>query len=111
LSDMLGLGDLGCVLDADASISTAFYYQGGASLGTIGGRQEMDVKISLICLLSGELDIAQFLALDTSGALTIGGSANVCGSCGPCPLCASGCTGVTIKGVLSTHGIDYYVDY
>ncbi len=111
LSDLLDLGGLGCVLDAKANISTAYYYQGGASLGTIGGRQELDVKISLLCLLSGELDVAQFLALDTSGKLTLGGSANVCGSLGPCPFCVSGCKGVKITGVVSTHGVDYFVDY
>ncbi len=111
LSDLLGLGGLGCVLDADANISTAYYYQGGASLGTIGGRQELDVKLSLLCVMSGELDVAQFLALDTSGSLTLGGSANVCGSVGPCPVCVSGCKGVTITGVISTHGIDYFVNY
>ena len=111
LSDLLGLGGLGCVLNADASVSTAYYFQGGASLGTIGGRQKMAVDISLICVLSGHLDFAEFLALDTSGKLTVGASANVCGSIGPCPFCVSGCKGVTIKGVVSTHGIDYFIDY
>ncbi len=111
LSDLLGLGGLGCVLNADATVSTAYYWQGGASLGTIGGRQKMGVDISLICVLSGHLDFAEFLALDTSGSLTVGGSANVCGSIGPCPFCVSGCKGVTIKGVVSTHGVDYFVDY
>ena len=99
------------MLNADASISTAYYFQGGASLGTIGGRQKMAVDISLICVLSGHLDFAEFLALDTSGKLTVGASANVCGSVGPCPFCVSGCKGVTIKGVVTTHGIDYFIDY
>jgi hypothetical protein len=111
LSDLLGLGGLGCVLNADASASYAYYWQNGASLGTIGGRQKMAVDISLLCVLSGHLDFAEFLALDTSGSLTVGGTANVCGSIGPCPFCISGCKGVTIKGVVSTHGVDYFVDY
>ena len=111
LSDLLGLGGFGCILNADASITTAYYYQGGASLGTIGGRQKMALDIALLCVLSGHLDFAQFLALDTSGKLTVGGSANVCGSIGPCPFCVSGCKGVTIKGVVTTHGIDYFIDY
>jgi hypothetical protein len=108
---LLGLGGFGCILNADASITTAYYYQGGASLGTIGGRQKMALDIALLCVLSGHLDFAQFLALDTSGKLTVGGSANVCGSIGPCPFCVSGCKGVTIKGVVTTHGIDYFIDY
>lgn len=111
LSDLLGLGDAGCVLSADASITTAYYFLGGPALGTIGGRQKMAVDISLLCLLSGHADWAEFLALDTSGQLTVGGSANVCGSVGPCPFCVSGCKGVTVKGIVSTHGIDYHVDY
>lgn len=111
LSDLLGLGGLGCVLNADASISTAYYFEGGASLGTIGGRQKAAVDISLLCVLSGHLDFAQFLAIDTSGKITVGGTADVCGSVGPCPFCVSGCKGVTIKGVVSTHGVDYFVDY
>jgi hypothetical protein len=111
LSDLLGLGGAGCLLDANATVSTAYYWQGGASLGTIGGRQAMGVNLSLLCVLSGELDFAEFLAVDTSGQLTIGGSADACGSIGPCPFCISGCKSVTIKGVVSTHGVDYFVDY
>jgi hypothetical protein len=111
LSDLLDLGGLGCVLNADATVSYAYYWQNGASLGTIGGRQKMAIDISLICVLSGHLDFAEFLALDTSGSLTVGGTANVCGSIGPCPFCLSGCKGVTVKGVVSTHGVDYFVDY
>ncbi len=111
LSDLLGLGGLDCLLNADATISTAYYFQGGASLGTIGGREKMGVDISLLCVLSGHLDFAEFLAIDTSGAITVGGSADACGSLGPCPFCVSGCKSVTIKGVVSTHGVDYFVDY
>ncbi len=111
LSDLLGFGDQGCLLNAGASVNTAYYFEGGAALGTIGGRQKMAVDISLLCLLSGHADWSQFLALDTSGKLTVGGSANVCGSVGPCPFCVSGCKGVTIKGVVSTSGVDYFIDY
>jgi hypothetical protein len=110
LSDLLGVS-AGCLLDADATISTAYYWQGGASLGVIGGRQAMGVKLSLLCVLSGELDFAEFLALNTSGAITVGGSAQACGSLGPCPFCVSGCKSVTIMGTVSTHGVDYSVDY
>jgi hypothetical protein len=110
LSDLLGIS-AGCVLDADATVSSAYYWQGGASLGVIGGRQAMGVKLSLLCVLSGELDYAAFLALNTSGAITVGGSAQACGSIGPCPFCISGCKSVTIQGTVSTHGVDYSVDY
>lgn len=110
LSDLLGIS-AGCLLDADATVSTAYYWQGGASLGVIGGRQAMDVKLSLLCVLSGELGFAEFLAVDTSGKITIGGSADACGSIGPCPFCISGCKRVTITGTVSTQGVDYSVDY
>ncbi|HXR08532.1 MAG TPA: hypothetical protein VN765_14450, partial [Candidatus Acidoferrum sp.] len=111
LSDLLGFGSEGCVLNAGAGITTAYYFNGGASAGTIGGRQKMSLDISLFCVLSGHADWATALALDTSGRLTLEGDANVCGSIGPCPLCASGCKDVTVIGVVSPKGIDYSVKY
>ena len=43
--------------------------------------------------------------------LEIVGSGDACGSLGPCPFCVQGCKTITIKGVLKTSGIDYYLDY
>jgi len=110
LSEIL-FGTSTCLLDVEASISTALYYQGGPSLGTIGGRQKMSVDASLLCVLSGHADWSEFLSVSGTGQLLVGGSANVCGSIGPCPFCISGCKGITVKGVLNTGGINYYIDY
>jgi len=43
--------------------------------------------------------------------LQLSGSADVCGSLGPCPFCVKGCKGISITGTLKTSGIDYHVDY
>jgi len=110
LSEIL-FGTSTCLLDIGANISTAIYYQGGPSLGTIGGRQKMSVDASLLCVLSGHADWSEFLSVSGTGQLLVGGSANVCGSIGPCPFCISGCKGITVKGVLTTGGINYYIDY
>ena len=110
LSEIL-FGTSTCLLDIEASISTAIYYQGGPRLGTIGGREKMSVDASLLCVLSGHADWSEFISLSGTGQLTVGGSANVCGSIGPCPFCLSGCKGVAVKGVLTTGGIDYFIDY
>jgi hypothetical protein len=109
LSEILGLGS-SCFLDVEANVTTAMYYQGGPRFGTIGGRQKMAVDVSLLCLVSGHVDWATFIQI-TSGQLTLGASADVCGSIGPCPFCVQGCKGITVKGVLTTGGIDYSLDY
>jgi hypothetical protein len=100
-----------CLFDIRAHITTALYYRGGPRLGTIGGRQKVSVDVDLTCALYGHADWASFLALDTAGQLTVGGSAKVCGKVGICPVCARGCKEVVIKGVINDGGIDYFVDY
>jgi hypothetical protein len=112
LSEILGYSSAGCVLDLRASITTAYYWQGGASFGTIGGRQKMAVDASLFCALNGHADWAGLFALDSAThALTVGGEANVCGSIGPCPVCFSGCKGVTVVGTASPQGLHYAVHW
>jgi hypothetical protein len=110
LSEIL-FGTSSCALDIRAAVQTAIYYQGGPRLGIIGGRYKTAVDIDLLCVLSGHVDWALFIVVDTSGQLTIGGSAQVCGEIGVCPVCAEGCKSVTIKGVLNDGGIDYFIDY
>ena len=61
--------------------------------------------------MEGSADWAVFVVLDTAGQLTVGGSADVCGRVGICPVCEEGCKGVTIKGVINDGGIDYFIDY
>jgi hypothetical protein len=109
LSEILGLGS-SCFLDVEASVTTAMYYEGGPRLGAIGGRQKMAVDVSLLCLISGHVDWATFIRI-TADQLTLGASADVCGSIGPCPFCIEGCKGITVTGVLTTGGIDYSIDY
>ena len=109
LSEILGLGS-SCFLDVEATVTSAMYYEGGPRFGTIGGRQKMAVDVSLLCLISGHVDWATFIQI-TSGQLTLGASANVCGSIGPCPFCIEGCKGITVTGILTTGGIDYSIDY
>jgi hypothetical protein len=109
LSDIIpGLSD---IIDVRADITTAIFYQGGPSFGRVGGREKMSVDITLFDVLNGHADWAVFAVLDTSGQLTVGGTANVCGRLGICPVCVKGCKGVTIKGVINTGGIDYFVDF
>jgi hypothetical protein len=110
LSDIL-FGTSSCLLDVRASIGTALYYQGGPRFGTIGGRQKTALDIDLLCVLSAHVDWAVFIVIDTSGQLTVGGSANVCGKIGICPVCVKGCKGVTVKGVVNDGGIDYFIDW
>ncbi len=110
LSEIL-FGESSDALDIEADTSTAIYYLNGPSYSTIGGRQDFYVAIKLFYVLSGSADWSVFMALDSDAQLTLGGSAQVCGSIGPCPLCEQGCTGVTVKGVVNTGGINYYIDY
>ena len=99
-----------CLLDIEANTTTAIYYEGGPRFGTIGGRQKMGVDVSLLCVVSGHVDWSVFMQL-MYGQLTLGASADVCGSIGECPFCASGCKGITVNGTLTTGGIDYSIDY
>jgi hypothetical protein len=110
LSDIL-FGESTDLLDVQANITTALFYQGGPRFGRLGGRQKVSVDIKLLYVLEGSADWAVFVVLDTSGQLTVGGSADVCGRLGICPFCVKGCKGVTIKGVINDNGIDYFIDY
>ena len=108
-----------CMLDIDASVSSALFYEGGATNQMVGMRQKMALEVSLLCLISGHVDWAAFSSLEHRGSitdpygytLTMGGSANLCGKIGACPFCLEGCKGITIKGTVNTGGVDYYVDY
>ena len=100
--------------DLEASINTSEFYQGGPRLGRFGGRQKSALDASLLCVLSGHADWSEFMSVDTSADpanVTLGGSAEICGSIGKCPFCLSKCAGITVKGVLSTGGINYFIDY
>jgi hypothetical protein len=109
----------GCMLDIDASVSSALFYEGGAANQMVGMRQKMALEVSLLCLISGHVDWAAFSSLEHRGSitdpygytLTMGGSANLCGKIGVCPFCVQACKGITIKGIVNTGGIDYSVDY
>ena len=77
-------------------------------------RQQVSADLSLLCLLSGSATFTMFGNLTHSASgfeLDLGGSAQICGSIGPCPFCISGCKGITVKGVVNPGGIDYHVDY
>jgi len=103
-----------CLLDLEATFNTAEFYQGGPRLGKFGGRQKFALDASLLCVLSGHADWAEFMSVDTTAnpaKVTIGGSAEICGTIGKCPFCLSKCAGITVKGVVSTGGIDYFIDY
>jgi Concanavalin A-like lectin/glucanases superfamily len=108
-----------CMLDIDASVSSALFYEGGATNQMVGMRQKMALEVSLLCLISGHVDWAAFSSLEHRGSitdpygytLTMGGSANLCGKIGVCPFCVQACKGITIKGIVNTGGIDYSVDY
>jgi hypothetical protein len=64
-----------------------------------------------LCVLKGHADWGVFAALDTAGQLTFGGTVNVCGRIGICPLCPGGCKEVGIRGVLNDGGMTYFVRY
>ncbi len=95
-----------CMLDAQVGLSSAVFYEGGAGRHKIGMRQKMAIEVTLLCMVSGHVDWAAFGALEQNGPiddpdsykLTIGGSANVCGSIGICPICYDGCKRLTITG-------------
>jgi hypothetical protein len=113
LSQIL-FGTSSCLLDIEAGITTAIYYQGGPDATTLGIWQKESLDLSLLCVISGGLDIT----LAASGSKTpsgyqlqLLGSGDVCGSIGPCPFCVQGCKGITIRGTLKPSGIDYSVDY
>jgi hypothetical protein len=109
LTQLLGI-PASCLLRADASVNTAFYYRGGPRFGTFGGRQTMGLDIELICLLHGELKFTSFIRVSAS-ELLVGAEADLCVELGYCPFCVGVCVGVTIKGVVNDGGIDYFMDF
>ena len=113
LSEIL-FGSSSCWLDIEVTENNAVYYDGGPSTQKIGMRQQVSGDLSLLCVLSGSVTFTMFGTLVHSGsgyALDLGGSAQICGSIGPCPFCISGCKGITVTGVVNSGGIDYHVDY
>ena len=113
LSDLL-FGSSTCLLNLDARVGTTAYYLDGPSSANFGYWEREDIDISLLCVLSGSVGygIGGQATKDASGYhLEVVGSGDACGSLGPCPFCVQGCKTVTIKGVLKTSGIDYYLDY
>ena len=102
------------MLDLGASITTESFYQGGPRFGKFGGRQKMSIDASLLCLISGHADWAEFMSVDTSSnpaRITVGGSAEICATIGKCPFCIGKCLSISVKGVVSTGGVDYFIDY
>ena len=112
LSEIL-FGVSNCFLDANATVSTAVYYQAGPSSGKLGMRQKLALDLSLLCLIEGHADLTMFAsaAFGPDGyVLILGGEANVCGELGYCPFCIEGCAGVAIRGEVRDGEIDYYLD-
>jgi hypothetical protein len=113
LSEIL-FGESSCFIDIEVTEVNAVYYDGGPSTQRIGMRQQVSADLSLLCLLSGSATFTMFGNLTHSASgfeLDLGGSAQICGSIGPCPFCISGCKGITVTGVVNSGGIDYHVDY
>ena len=107
-------GTSSCALDVEANISNSEFIQGTPDSLSLGLMQKTDLEISLFCLISGQASFTEagIASISTSGvSLTLLGSAQFCGSAGPCPFCVQGCKTFTVKGVLKQNGIDYSVDY
>jgi len=112
LSDIL-FGFSNCFLDANATVSTAVFYEAGPSSGKLGMRQKLALDLRLLCLIEGHADLTMFAsaAFGPDGyVLILGGEANVCGELGYCPFCIEGCVGVAIRGEVRDGEIDYYLD-
>jgi hypothetical protein len=113
LSEIL-FGSSSCLLDVEAKVTTATFYNGGPTKQQIGMRQKVEVDLALLCLLSGNASLTMFGSLTHTASgleLHLGGNAQICGSIGPCPFCISGCAGITVTGVVNSGGIDYHIDY
>jgi hypothetical protein len=113
LSEIL-FGSSSCLLDVEAKVTTATFYNGGPTKQQIGMRQKVEVDLALLCLLSGNASFTMFGALTHTASgfeLDLSGNAQICGSIGPCPFCISGCAGIGVTGVVNSGGIDYHIDY
>jgi len=102
----------GCLLDANAYMTTAYYWQGGAGWGAFGGRQKMGIDATLLCVIGANVDWAEYIRIDTAGpSFTVGGTASVGGKIGICPICKHASFDIDISGTLSPGGIDYHIDF
>jgi hypothetical protein len=110
LSEIL-FGTSSCFLDVSARVSNAMYYQGGAALGSIGGRTKTTIEADLICIISASAEWAVGMRLDSAGELIIRGQARLCGKLGYCPFCLKACKSITVTGILNDGGIDYDIDF
>jgi hypothetical protein len=115
LSEIL-FGSSSCLLDIGVTESVATYYEGSLDSLTLGMRQTTSVDASLLCLISASASLTMFSSATYSLPsnnfnLTLGGTADICGSIGPCPFCISGCKSVTITGRVGSGGVDYSLDY
>jgi hypothetical protein len=113
LSDII-FGSSSCLLDVDATVSTAYFINGSPGQQQIGMRQTDELDLSLLCVLSGGASTTMYGSAEhfASGyQVILGGSAQICGSIGPCPFCVSGCKGITISGTVEKGGIEYKVNY
>ena len=110
LSDIL-FGTSSCLLDVSANINYALYYQGGAALGSIGGREKISIEADLICIISASASWATAFRLDSVGRLTLQGEARLCGKVGWCPACLKACKTLKVTGVVDTGGVDYDIDF
>jgi hypothetical protein len=112
LSEIL-FGTSSCVLDIGVTESVAVYYEGDLPSMSLGMRQTTSIDASLLCLISASASLTMFDIANTTlpGTynLTLGGTAGICGSIGPCPFCISGCKSVTIEGTVGTGGISYHI--
>jgi hypothetical protein len=107
-------GTSSCALDVEATISNSQFFQGDLDSLTLGIMQKNTIELSLLCVLSGEIDstmIATASKTPSGFQLMLIGSDRLCGQVGPCPFCIQGCKTITIKGVLKQNGYDYSLDY
>jgi hypothetical protein len=113
LSQIL-FGESDCFLDLGVTVSYAVYYDQASSVEQIGTRQTLGMDASLLCLISGNATLTMFGTATHSPSgfdLEVGGTAQLCGSIGPCPFCITGCKDITVTGDVGTGGIAYHVDF
>ena len=113
LSEIL-FGTSSCLLDIEAAVTSATYYQDGPRSGKLGMRQKTSVDVELICLLSAHVSLALFSSIAVTPAgleVVLGGEAEACVEIGYCPFCIEACIDVTIKGIVNDGGVDYSVEF
>jgi len=122
LSDLL-FGGSSCLVDFQADATMTVYYQNlGSPLAfNLGIRQKYSIDGQLLCVLHGSADLSEFGSVHSDinpssklfvdASLTIGASADVCGTLGKCPFCLDGCLGVRVTVTAGTGGVAYHLDY